>query len=109
MSFRVTTIELAEAALQTGSRASCSHHARSDSTCLASLSNPNGIPAFSECQELLPWCLVPTLETKRFAQGPLCRLLGQTELYSHARHLPTLVLDVGSLSPSQYPLFSITH
>ena len=29
-------------------------------------------------------------------------------MYSQTLHLPTLVLEVASLSPSQYPCFSIT-
>jgi hypothetical protein len=40
-------------------------------------------------------------------QGSLKRLFGQTEPYSHALQLPTLLLEVGSLSPSEYPPFSI--
>jgi hypothetical protein len=41
------------------------------------------------------------------SQGGLKRLFGQTGLYSQALHLPTIVLEVASLSPSQYPCFSI--
>jgi hypothetical protein len=38
----------------------------------------------------------------------LNRLLGQDELYSQARHFPTLELEVGSRSSSQYPDFEAT-